>query len=52
MRIAKGSGTNPKDVRELIKQYNMSRKAIKGLGGNRKVRRQLEKMMKSGEFNM
>jgi signal recognition particle subunit SRP54 len=52
MRIARGSGTNPKDVRELLKQYNMSRKAIKGLGGNRKVRRQLEKMMKSGEFNM
>jgi len=50
MRIARGSGTHQKDVRELIKQYNMSRKAIKGLGGNRKVQRQLEKMLKSGEF--
>jgi signal recognition particle subunit SRP54 len=51
-RIAKGSGTSYKDVRELLKQYNMSRKAIKGLGGNRKVQRQLEKMMKSGDFKM
>jgi signal recognition particle subunit SRP54 len=52
MRIARGSGTAQRDVRELLKQYNMSRKAIKGLGGNRKVRRQLEKMMKSGDFKM
>lgn len=50
LRIARGSGTNPRDVRELLKQYNMSRKAVKGLGGNRKMRRQLEKMLKSGDF--
>ncbi|MCK5548109.1 MAG: signal recognition particle protein [Thermoplasmata archaeon] len=52
MRIARGSGTTTKDVRELIKQYNMSRKAIKGLGGNRKIQRQMQKMMKSGEFKL
>jgi signal recognition particle subunit SRP54 len=45
LRIAKGSGTTPKDVRELLKQYNMSKKAIKGFMGNRKMRRQLMKQM-------
>lgn len=46
VRIARGSGTTPKDVRELLKQYNMSKKAIKGFMGNRKMRRQLMKQMK------
>lgn len=44
-RIATGSGTTAHDVRELIKQYNQSRKAIKGLMGNRKMRKQLMKQM-------
>ena len=48
-RIARGSGTTPRDVRELIKQYNMSKKAIKGFMGNRKMRRQLMKQMKMDE---
>ena len=47
MRISRGSGTTPKDVRELLKQYNMSKKAIKGFMGNRKMRRQLMKQMKT-----
>ncbi len=46
LRIARGSGTTPKDVRELLKQYNMSKKAIKGFLGNRKMRRQLMKQLK------
>ncbi|OGS43654.1 MAG: signal recognition particle protein [Euryarchaeota archaeon RBG_13_57_23] len=45
-RIARGSGTSQKDVRELLKQYSASRKAIKGFMGNRKIRRQLMKQMK------
>jgi signal recognition particle subunit SRP54 len=49
IRIARGSGTTPRDVRELIKQYNMSKKAIKGFMGNRKMRRQLMKQMKMNE---
>ena len=52
IRIAKGSGTSPKDVRELLKQYNMSKKAVKGLMGNRKMRRQLMKQMKMDEKSM
>ncbi|MBN1678462.1 MAG: signal recognition particle protein [Candidatus Thermoplasmatota archaeon] len=49
-RIARGSGTSPKDVRELLKQYNMSRKAMKGMLGNRKMRRQLMKQLKGSGF--
>jgi len=49
IRIARGSGTTPKDVRELLKQYNNSKKAIKGFMGNRKMRRQLMKQMKMEE---
>ena len=44
-RIAVGSGTTVHDVRELLKQYNQSKKAIKGVMGNRKMRKQLMKQM-------
>jgi len=49
-RIARGSGTSPKQVRELLKQYNMSRKAVKGFMGNRKMRRQMMKQFKGSGF--
>jgi len=52
LRIARGSGTSPKDVRELLKQYNMSKKAVKGFMGNRKMRRQLLKQMKMDEKSL
>lgn len=50
VRIARGSGTSTKDVRELLKQYNMSRKAVKGFMGNRKMRRQLMKQFKDSGY--
>jgi signal recognition particle subunit SRP54 len=49
-RIAKGAGVEGKDVRELLKQYNMSKKAVKGFMGNRKFRKQLMKQFQSGEL--
>ena len=49
-RIARGSGVNEKDVRELIAQWNKSRKMMKGIQGNRKMSKQMRKMMKSGDF--
>jgi len=49
-RIAKGAGVEPRAVRELLKQYNMSKKAVKGMVGNRKIRRQLMKQMKAGNL--
>lgn len=45
-RIAQGSGTSVDEVRGLLKQYNMSKKAIKGIVGNRKMRRQLMRQFK------
>jgi signal recognition particle subunit SRP54 len=42
-RIAKGAGVEPRDVKGLLKQYNQSRKAIKGMTSNRKMRRTLMK---------
>ncbi len=51
-RIARGSGTTPRDVKELLRHYNMSRKAIKGLAGNRKMRRQLLKQLESGDLDL
>ncbi len=45
-RIARGSGTTNKEVRELLKQYDASVKAMKGFMGNRKMRRQLMKQFK------
>ena len=44
-RIAVGSGTSVHEVRELIKQYNSSKKAIKGVMGNRKMRKQMMRQM-------
>ncbi len=46
-RIARGAGVEAKDVRELLKQYNMSKKAVKGFMGNRKLRKQLMKQFSS-----
>ncbi len=42
-RIAKGAGVEPKEVKGLLKQYNQSRKAIKGMTSNRKMRKALMK---------
>jgi signal recognition particle subunit SRP54 len=43
-RIAKGSGTSTKDVRELLKQYKQSKKMAKMLSGG--SMKNMEKMMK------
>src|SRR6266511_1190813 len=44
-RIARGAGVTPREVKELLKHYEMSRKAIKGFAGNRKMRKQLLKQL-------
>jgi signal recognition particle subunit SRP54 len=48
MRIARGSGMDAKHVRELLQQYNSSKKAVRGFMGNRKLRKQLMKQMQGG----
>jgi signal recognition particle subunit SRP54 len=49
-RIARGAGVESRDVRDLLKQYNMSKKAVKGFMGNRKFRKQLMKQFQSGDM--
>jgi len=44
-RIADGSGVTPHDVRELLKQYNQSKKMMTSIGKNRKMRKQFLKQM-------
>jgi signal recognition particle subunit SRP54 len=40
-RVANGSGTNEREVRELIKQYNTMRKMLRQMKGSRRMRRQM-----------
>jgi signal recognition particle subunit SRP54 len=40
-RVARGSGTDEKEVRELIKQYNAMRKMLRQLKGKRRMLRRM-----------
>ncbi len=51
-RVARGSGVNEKDVRELISQWNRSRKMMKGMSGNRKMNKQMKRMMKDTDMDL
>ncbi len=51
-RIARGAGVTPREVKELLKHYEMSRKAIKGFAGNRKMRKQLLKQLEAGGVDL
>jgi len=47
-RIARGSGMENKDVKELLKYYNMTKKMMKGFSSNRKMRKGLMKQLQFG----
>ncbi|MHA1264724.1 MAG: signal recognition particle protein Srp54 [Candidatus Helarchaeota archaeon] len=47
-RIARGSGTQSKDVKELVKQYNMVKKMVKKFGKSRSLRKGLPPGMGMG----
>ncbi|HDN96280.1 MAG TPA: signal recognition particle protein [Thermoplasmatales archaeon] len=46
-RIARGAGVEPKDVKELLKHYNMSKKMMKSLS-NKKLQKKLLRQFKFG----
>jgi signal recognition particle subunit SRP54 len=48
-RIAIGAGVEPKDVKELLKYYDNSKKMMKQFTGNRKLQRNLMKRMNFDE---
>ena len=47
-RIAKGAGSDPQEIRELLKQYNQSRKMMSNLGGNRRMQQRMMKQFGKG----
>ncbi|MBN2603203.1 MAG: signal recognition particle protein [Candidatus Thermoplasmatota archaeon] len=47
-RIARGAGVENRNVKELLKYYNMTKKMMKGLSGNRKMRKNLMKQLQFG----
>jgi signal recognition particle subunit SRP54 len=48
-RIARGAGVENKNVKELLKYYNMTKKMMKGFSGNRKMRKSLMKQLQFGK---
>jgi signal recognition particle subunit SRP54 len=48
-RIARGSGVENKNVKELLKYYNVMKKTMKGISGNRKMRKNLMKQLQFGK---
>jgi signal recognition particle subunit SRP54 len=51
-RIAHGAGVTPRDVKELLRNYESSRKAIKGFAGNRKMRKQFLQQLEASGMDM
>lgn len=47
-RIARGAGVPPEDVRELISHFEKVEKMVSSFKKNRGLRRQMEKLMRSG----
>jgi len=50
-RIARGAGVDQKEVRSLLKYYEMSQKAVKGFTTNRRMRRKLMKQLQMPEMD-
>ncbi len=48
-RIARGAGVENKDVKEVLKYYNMTKRMMKGLSGNRKMRKNLMRQLDFGK---
>jgi len=48
-RIARGAGVENKNVKELLKYYNMMKRMMKGFQGNRKLRKNFMKQLNFGK---
>ena len=51
-RLAKGSGTTSKEVRDLLKQYRMGKKVMKTMGGKAMKTKDMGKLMKQFKGKM
>jgi len=45
-RIARGAGVENRNVKELLKYYNVMKRTMKGLSGNRKMKKNLMNQLK------
>jgi len=48
-RIARGAGVENRQVKELLKYYNMTKRMMKGFSGNRKMKKNLMKQLQFGK---
>jgi len=48
-RIARGAGVEHKDVKELLKYYNMTKRMMKGFSSDRKMRKNLMRQLDFGK---
>jgi len=48
-RIARGAGVENKNVKELLKYYNMTKRMMKGFSSDRKMRKNLMKQLQFGK---
>jgi signal recognition particle subunit SRP54 len=48
-RIARGAGVENKDVKELLKYYNMTKRMMKGFASDRKMRKNLMRQLQFGK---
>jgi len=48
-RIARGAGVENRNVKELLKYYRVMKRTMKGLSGNRKMKKNLMKQLKFGK---
>jgi signal recognition particle subunit SRP54 len=48
-RIARGAGVEHKDVKELLKYYNMTKRMMKGFSSDRKMRKGLMRQLQFGK---
>jgi len=47
-RIARGAGVENRNVKELLKYYNVMKRTMKGISGNRKMQKNLMKRLNFG----
>ena len=50
-RIAAGAGVSTHDVRELLRQYNTTKKTMTSFGKDRKMRKQMMKQMQGVDLD-
>ena len=50
--ISVGSGSDPQDIRELLRQYNQSKKMMSKIGGNRRFQQRMMKQFGKGDLKL